>query len=83
MAKCRLNFTHHFECGGPLALFLAAVLALDIPPLPSADTTQARWLADLDPATVRSGTVGRWVFVPGSRASSSGRHFVHPGAKRG
>jgi len=32
-------------------LLLAAVLALDIPPLPSADTTQARWLADLDPAT--------------------------------
>ena len=38
-------------------LFLTAVLALDIPPLPSADTTQARWLADLDPATVRSGNV--------------------------
>ena len=24
----------------------------DTPPLPSADTTQARWLADLDPARV-------------------------------
>src|SRR5262249_20882252 len=50
-----------------LTLFLAAVLALDIPPLPSADTTQARWLADLDPATLKSGTVSRWIFVPGSR----------------
>ena len=47
---------------------LAAVLVLDLPPLPSADTTQARWLADLDPATVRSGTVAHGVFVPGSRA---------------
>ena len=28
----------------------------------------AAWLADLDPATVKCGTVGRWVFVPGSRA---------------
>ena len=35
-----------------LTLFLAAVLALDMPPLPRADTTQARWLADLDPARV-------------------------------
>ena len=32
-----------------------------------AATVRAVWLADLDPATVRSGTVGRWVFVPGSR----------------
>src|SRR5262245_62124497 len=39
-------------------LLLAPVLALDIPPLPSADTTRAVWLADLDPATVKSDTVG-------------------------
>jgi len=39
-------------------------------PTPSAGsaTVRAVWLADLDPATVRSGTVGRWVFVPDSRA---------------
>ena len=48
-------------------LLLAAVLALDVPPLPSADTVRAVWLADLDPATVKSGIVGMFVFVPGSR----------------
>ena len=31
------------------ALFLL-LPALDLPPLPGADTAQARWLADLDPA---------------------------------
>ena len=51
----------------PLALLLACA---DAPPLPSAATVRAVWLADLDldPATVRSGTVGMFVFVPGSRA---------------
>ena len=53
------------------------VLILDVPPLPSADTSCAVWLADLDPATVKSGTVGRWVFVPGSRADdATGRWCV-------
>ena len=40
-------------------LLLAVVLSLDAPLLPSADTTQARWLADLDPARVAE------VVVPG------------------
>ena len=31
-------------------------------------TSRAVWLAYLDPATVMSGTVGRWVFMPGSLA---------------
>ena len=49
-------------------LLLAAVLALDVPQPADASTIPVVWLADLDPATVKSSTVGRWVFVPGSRA---------------
>ena len=45
-----------------------ALLPADVPQLPGAGTSRAVWLADLAPATVKSGTVGRWVFVPGSRA---------------
>ncbi|HKB38999.1 MAG TPA: hypothetical protein VKD72_21325 [Gemmataceae bacterium] len=48
-------------------LLLAAVLALDVPQPADASTIPVVWLADLDPSTVKSGTVGRWVFVPGSR----------------
>jgi len=54
------------------ALLLGTLLALDGPPLPGADTSRAVWLPDLDPATVRSGTVGMFVFVPGSRADVMG-----------
>ena len=42
--------------------------SLDIAPLPSTDTIRAVWLADLDPARVRPGTFGLFVFVPGSLA---------------
>ena len=38
--------------------------ALDLPPLPSAATRRAVWLADLDPARVQPGP-GLFVFVPG------------------
>jgi hypothetical protein len=55
-------------------LLLAAILALDIPPLPSADTTQARWLADLDPDRVQPGP-GRFVFVPDSPVDEIDGHF--------
>src|SRR5262245_30554235 len=51
-----------------ISFFLALLLA-DMPSPPTdAATVRAVQLADLDPATVKSGTVGRWVFVPGSRA---------------
>src|SRR5215471_15913118 len=50
-----------------LAVVLALISTDSLPP-PSALTVRAVWLADLDPATVRSGTVGCWIFVPGSRA---------------
>ncbi|HKB37914.1 MAG TPA: hypothetical protein VKD72_15815 [Gemmataceae bacterium] len=55
----------------PLFLLL---LSLDIPPLPSADTTQDRWLADLDPARVHPGP-GIFVFVPGSAVDEIDGHF--------
>jgi len=51
-----------------ISFFLALLLAEMPSPPTDAATVRAVWLADLDPATVRSGTVGRWVFVPGSRA---------------
>jgi len=52
------------------AILLALLACADAPPPTDADASMIPvvWLADLDPATVRSGTVGRWVFVPGSRA---------------
>src|SRR5215471_14402493 len=50
-----------------ISFFLALLLAeMPSPPTDTA-TVRAVWLADLDPATVKSGTVGRWVFVPDSR----------------
>ena len=58
-----------------MLLSLLLLPVFDIPPLPGADTTQARWLADLDPATVRSGTVGTFVFVPGSAVDEIDGHF--------
>jgi len=49
-------------------LLLAAILALDAPPSPSADTVRAVWLADLDPARVQPGSpsfhVSRWKIGP-------------------
>src|SRR5262245_38705169 len=49
--------------------FFLALLLANIPsPSTGAATSRAVWLADLDPATVKSRTVGCWVFVPGSRA---------------
>jgi hypothetical protein len=48
-------------------LCLALLLFAGPSPPPSAATVRAVWLADLQPATVRSGTVGRFVFVPDSR----------------
>src|SRR5262249_53537907 len=63
--------------GTMTTLLLAAVLALDVPQPADASTIPVVWLADLDPATVKSGTVGRWVFVPGSRADDvTGRWCV-------
>src|SRR5215471_3113390 len=52
--------------GDPMLPFLLLPI-LDVSQPTSAATVRAAWLADLDPATVRSGTVGRWVFVPGPR----------------
>ena len=56
-------------------LLLTAVLALDVPQPADASTIPVVWLADLDPATVKSGTVGRWVFVPGSRPDDVTGHW--------
>src|SRR5262245_43752964 len=59
------------------AVALAVLLAADISPPTSSATTQTLWLADLDPATLKSGPVGHWIFVPGSRADDvTGRWCV-------
>jgi len=55
-------------------LFLFLPL-LDTPSPPSASTIPVVWLADLDPATVKTRTVGRWVFVPGLRTDDVTCHW--------
>jgi len=58
-----------------ISFFLALLLAAMPSPPTDAATVRAVWLADLEPATVRSGTVGRWVFVPGSRPDDVTGHW--------
>ena len=48
-------------------LLLTALLALDAPPLPSAATVRAAWLADLDPARVAE------LAVPGPPSAQRGQ----------
>jgi hypothetical protein len=59
-------------------LFLALLPALEVPPPPPcADISRAVWLADLRADRVRSGTAGRFVFLPGSAADEiDGRVLV-------
>ena len=55
--------------------FLLALLPADAPtPSAGSATARAAWLADLDPATVKTRTVGLFVFVPGSRADDVTGH---------
>jgi hypothetical protein len=57
-------------------MLLLLLLLVDVPP-PSAVTVRAVWLADLTPERVTSGSVGRFVFVPDSRADEvDGRVLV-------
>src|SRR5262249_971461 len=66
-----------------ISFFLALLLA-DMPSPPTdAATVRAVWLADLDPATVRSGTVGMFVFVPGSRPDGVTGHWCVEAAGAG
>ena len=59
-----------------LGFLLLALLPADAPiPSTGSATVRAVWLADPDPATVKSGTVGRWVFVPGSRPDDVTSHW--------
>ena len=53
-----------------------------MPPLSSADTSRAVWLADLDPARVRPWP-GWFVFVPGSRADDVTGHWCVEAAGAG
>src|SRR5262249_42167268 len=61
---------------------LAVLLALDIPPAPSATTVRAVWLADLHPDRVQPGP-GRFVSVPGSRADDVTGHWCVEAAGAG
>src|SRR5262245_566336 len=64
--------------------FFLALLQADMPSPPTdAATVRAVWLADLDPATVRSGTVGMFVFVPGSRPDDVTGHWCVEAAGAG
>ncbi len=66
----------------PLVLALL-LFTPDGPAPPCAATTRAVWLADLHPDRVQSGSAGRFVFVPGSRADDVTGHWCVEAAGAG
>jgi hypothetical protein len=57
-------------------LFLARLLPTDVSVPIGGTTVRAVWLADLYPDQVRSGTVGRFVFVPDSQPDEIDGHVL-------